>query len=463
MGSRVTKRKPRPDDLAHITEDLRGLAVHVSEVVKDPDNLRLHSARSIEGVRGSLAKFTQRKNVVVNRRTGVIEAGNGTLDALLANGREWVAVAWVDDDPVTAAAYAIADNRTAELSEWDAPNLRLKIEALDGFEVPGVDLDWLDGLGTGPEPPEPEPAPDVEPIAPPAKPRSESGQVYQLGQHRLICGDCRDPDSWQALIGAEKVNVVFTSPPYASQRKYDESSGFRPVKPEDYVEWWTPIQEHVARHLAADGSFFVNIKEHCEDGQRVLYVKDLTLAHVRLWGWRFVDEFCWTRSGVPGGWSNRFKNGWEPVFHFCRQQQIKLRAENVLRDSRWSFDYSPDNAVSGSGSGLLGSAKKNYGKADGQARPSNVLAITTGGPTVTGQHSAEFPVGLPESFVKAFSDKGDLVVDPFLGSGTTMIAAARHGRRCFGMEVSAAYCDVIRKRWGDWARSAGVEPGKDAL
>jgi len=94
-----------------------------------------------------------------------------------------------------------------------------------------------------------------------------------------------------------------------------------------------------------------NIKEHAGDGERSLYVKDLVLAHRRLWGWRFVDEFCWrkTDNGVPGGWGNRFKNAWEPVFHFCRQPEIKFRPTAVGHVSEDCFDYSPSNPKSTSG------------------------------------------------------------------------------------------------------------------
>ena len=93
-----------------------------------------------------------------------------------------------------------------------------------------------------------------------------------------------------------------------------------------------------------------------EDGQRLLYVKELTIAHVLQWGWRFVDEFCWrkTDNGVPGGWGNRFKNAWEPIHHFYRQREIKFRPEAVGHLSDGCFDYSPDTPESNSGSGLLG-------------------------------------------------------------------------------------------------------------
>ena len=197
-----------------------------------------------------------------------------------------------------------------------------------------------------------------------------------------------------------------------------------------------------------------NIKEHAGDGERSLYVKDLVLAHRRLWGWRFVDEFCWrkTDNGVPGGWGNRFKNAWEPVFHFCRQPEIKFRPTAVGHVSEDCFDYSPSNPKSTSGSGLLGTgargcaagqpgADDNDGRFTGIARPSNVIEVKT--ESSQGSHSAPFPRALVEFFVKAFSDAGDIVYDPFLGSGSTMAAAHVLGRNGYGCEISPAYCDVI--------------------
>jgi DNA modification methylase len=223
------------------------------------------------------------------------------------------------------------------------------------------------------------------------------------------------------------------------------------------VEWYRTVAENVGKILAPDGSYFLNVKPHAEDGERHLYVKDLVIAHKRQWGWRFVDEFCWrkTDDGVPGGWGNRFKNAWEPVFHFCRQPEIKFRPKAVGHVSADCFDYSPNNPKSTSGSGLLGTGargsaagKLGAGDDDGRfrgiARPSNVLEVKS--ESSQGSHSAPFPRGLVEFFVKAFTDAGDVVFDPFLGSGTSMAAAHVLGRNGYGCEISPAYCDVALRR-----------------
>ena len=268
----------------------------------------------------------------------------------------------------------------------------------------------------------------------------------QIQGNRLLCGDSRDCAAIERLFGAARATVAVTSPPYASQRKYDESSGFQPIAPDAYVEWFRDVAANIQAILAEDGSYFLNIKEHCEDGQRHLYVKDLTIAHVREWGWRLVDEFCWRNkcNGVPGGWNNRFKNAWEPVFHFAMQPAIKFRAAAVSAPSDDVFEYSPANPKAASGSGLLGSGqRKNQGA--GMARPSNVIEAAA--ESGQGDHSAPFPVALVEFFIQAFSDAGDIVFDPFLGSGTTLVAAEKNGRIGYGTEISPGYCDVIITRY----------------
>jgi site-specific DNA-methyltransferase (adenine-specific) len=277
------------------------------------------------------------------------------------------------------------------------------------------------------------------------------------GTHRLLCGDARNREDVERLFAGAKANVVITSPPYASQRTYDESSEFRPIPPDQYVEWFRDVAANIAAVLAPGGSFFLNLKEHADDGQRSLYVKDLTLAHVRQWGWRFVDELCWrkTDNGVPGGWPNRFKNAWEPIFHFTRDVTIKFNPDAVSHRSDDCFDYSPNNPKSTSGSGLLGtgargSAASKPGTSDGDgrhfglARPSNVIEAKS--ESGQGSHSAPFPRALVEFFVKAFSDRGDIVFDCFMGSGTSLAAAHVLDRCGYGCEISPAYCDVIVRR-----------------
>lgn len=292
---------------------------------------------------------------------------------------------------------------------------------------------------------EPAPDPSAELLE---KWKVQRGQLWAIGQHRLLCGDCREPADVARLMGGERVNVAFTSPPYASQRKYDESSGFKPIHPDKFVEWFEAVQANVSSVLASDGSWFVNIKEHCDDGQRSLYVKDLTIAHVRRWGWRFVDELLWLKNGMPGLFGERLRNAFEPVFHFTKGPKCKTRFASVAHKS----DTVPTGSVGGNAA-MQGKGDPLRGRGDGMALPDNTIKASADGAGV-GEHAARFPVALPEFFIKAFSDAGDTIMDPFCGSGTTIVAAHRLGRRGFGVELSPAYCAVILERLS----ALGLEP-----
>jgi hypothetical protein len=144
----------------------------------------------------------------------------------------------------------------------------------------------------------------------PVNPASRAGDLWAIGKHRLVCGDCWDAGTVAQLLDGARANVAITSPPYAAQREYDPASGFTPIPPDEYVAWYRAVAAVLESVLASYDSYFLNIKEHSEDGERSLCVKDLVIAHRRQWGWRFMDEFCWrnTANGVPGKWPNPLKN-----------------------------------------------------------------------------------------------------------------------------------------------------------
>lgn len=364
-------------------------------------------------------------------------------------------------DEAEANAYALADNRLNEEAEWDSDVLAEVIAELRGQDATLlIDTGFSDreirdlleparggsteaDAGDGPAAPE---ASD----ALLAKWSCSAGDLWIIegahGAHRLLCGDCRRPEDVARLVGNDPINLAFTSPPYADRRRYDESSEFKPIAPDEYVDWFEAVQANVKRHLAPDGSWLVNIRAHSEGGERHLYVTDLLVAHKRRWGWCFIDDLVWVRAGVPGIWPNRFKNAWEPIFQFALSPKIKFRPEAVSVESKHAFKYDPSYAQdSASGSGLLGKEHR-AGFEHGMARPSNVLEIGSGGSQVTGSHPAEFPVGLPRWFLLAYSDPGDIAYEPFAGSGTTLLAAEQTGRLGRGMEISPRYCAVILER-----------------
>lgn len=441
-------------------------------------NARTHSPEQVAQIAASIVEFGFVNPILVDTNAGII-AGHGRLLAARKLGLGECPVVVLDHLSETQRrAYIIADNKLAQNAGWDDATLAAELADL---EAEGMDLalvgfsdEELRELMSKDDHPEAaaESGEDEVPEAP-VNPVTRPGDVWVIGPHKVVCGDCRDLAVVSRLLNAgqkdaRQINVAITSPPYASQRAYDPTSGFRPIPPEEYVAWYADVAGNVAAILAADGSYFLNIKEHADGGERSLYVKDLVLAHKRQWGWRFIDELCWrkTDDGVPGGWGNRFKNAWEPVFHFSREAKIKFHPRAVGHWSDDCFDYSPNNPKSTSGSGLLGTGPRGAaadrgrnqrawetshqnlqnteGRHGGIARPSNVIEIKS--ESSQGSHSAPFPRALVEFFVKAYSDDGDVIFDPFMGSGTTIAAAAGLGRIGVGCELSPAYCDVIVHR-----------------
>jgi DNA modification methylase len=451
---------------------------------------------NVDLILDSLRANGQYKPLTVRRKGDdlIILAGNHTFLALLrheesgrdacadwelANDRPCQLCITVDPDDPTALAHIIecddatatrinlVDNKSADDGTYDQEALAALLTALEddlvgsGFELSEAELfasGAVSDVGSelvhtdvpGGLPVDGDAYTEAETPSVPDAPKTavtKRGDVWLLGPHRIMCGDCRDDADVDRLLNGAEVNLAFTSPPYASQRDYDEESGFKPVPPDDYVEWFAPVAANVKRVLADDGSWFVNIKEHCDGGQRNLYVKDLTLAHARLWGWAFVDEFAWTRSGVPGSWPNRFKNGWEPVFHFSVRGSIKFRPHAVGHASEDVF-HEGGRVSNTNRTGNVGWHGGDVERVYGVALPSNVIHLHTNPAAMQGaDHPAAYPVGLPQFFIRAYTDPGDTVYDPFMGSGSTLLAADREDRVAYGMEISPKYVDVICKRY----------------
>src|ERR1039458_5708555 len=295
----------------------------LSRLIPWAKNARTHSDAQVAQIAGSIAAFGFNAPILIDSKGNII-AGHGRYLAALKLGLEMVPVVVLDHlSEIQKRAYILADNKLAELGGYDDEllasqlaelrdaNIDLQLLGFNDDELWGLLADADRGFEAGADAEEEIPALPVEPV-------TRAADSWCVGRHRLICGDCRDRDAVARLFDGAQASMVFTSPPYATQREYDPESGFTPVPPEAYCDWFRVVAANIATVLAPDGSYFLNIKEHADGGQRSLYVKDLLIAHVRQWGWWFIDELCWrkTDNGVPGGWGNRFKNAWEPVFHF---------------------------------------------------------------------------------------------------------------------------------------------------
>jgi site-specific DNA-methyltransferase (adenine-specific)/site-specific DNA-methyltransferase (cytosine-N4-specific) len=246
-------------------------------------------------------------------------------------------------------------------------------------------------------------------------------------------------------IAENSVDLIITSPPYADQRK--ETYGGVPAN--NYVKWFLPITQELLRVLKPTGTFILNIKERVINGERSTYVLELILE-MKKQGWLWTEEFIWHKKNCyPGKWPNRFRDAWERLLQFNKNRQFNMYQESVMVPmGDWAkmrlkklsdTDNIRDNSKVGSGFG------KNISNWVGRemAYPTNVVHLAT--ECGNKNHSAAFPEELPTWFIKLFTKEHDVVMDPFMGSGTTIFAAQKLKRNSIGIEIIEDYYREVEK------------------
>jgi site-specific DNA-methyltransferase (adenine-specific) len=260
-----------------------------------------------------------------------------------------------------------------------------------------------------------------------------------LELNKIYLGDCKEI---LKTIPDGKIDLIVTSPPYADNRK--STYGGIPIK--GYVDWFLPISLELKRVLNPTGSFILNIKERAVNGERQTYVIELILE-MKKQGWLWTEEYIWHKKNCyPGKWKNRFRDAWERCLQFNKQKKFKMFQEEVMvpmgkwknkRLSRLSqTDWERDVSKVGSGFG------KNVSNWLGRslAYPTNVLYLAT--ECSNRNHSAAFPIALPTWFIKLFTEEGDVVLDPFMGVGTTALACINLNRKYVGIELKKEYYEL---------------------
>ncbi len=375
---------------------MRTERVTVASLLFDPANVRKHGERNLDAIKASLARFGQQKPIVVDG-DGIVRAGNGTLMAAKSLGWDEIEIVRTNLRGSEATAYAIADNRTAELAEWDEGALAEQLAALQIDDealaaATGFDASEIERMALPVEVVEDD-VPEV-----PVDPITKPGDLWLLGEHRVLCGDSMDRDAIARLYGGDSVDYILTDPPYCSGG-FQESKrtigstqatiGTAIARDNLTTEGLSNLIEASIGRLPCDGACYV----FC-DWRQIFAIRKA----VEPLGYQYRALLIWDKGnpGMGGPWRHAYEMCY---FGTKRKEPPTGKSGDIIRCNRSGNEH----------------------------------------------HTTEKPVQLISAIID--NTMGTSIADPFLGSGTTLISAEQLGRKCYGMEISPAYCDVIVKRW----------------
>jgi DNA modification methylase len=327
--------------------------------------------------------------------------------------------------------YRILANKTGERAEWDLNKLEIE---LDGLDFEGYDFDF-DGI----EIENNEPAEVVEDDyneEPPAEPKAKLGDIYQLGSHRLICGDSTDPAVIDRLMDGVKADMLFTSPPYSDMREYNGGKDLSVSNISKFIGAYKPYTDYQCVNLG------IQRKNH-----EIVQYWDEYIAKARECGYKLLAWNVWDKMecGSIGQQSAFFPIRHEWIFVFGtefyeinltqqkKSQSITAKGSPKGTNTRRQADGSLRRSSRGDRSHPLKQMESVL-----QLTPVKVHDI---------DHPAPFPVQLPAEYIKAMTDEGGTVIEPFGGSGSTLIACEQLNRKCYMVELDPKYVSVILQRY----------------
>ena len=435
-----------------MTEQLRVEYRKIETLIPFARNPRTHSEAQIAKLASSIVEFGWTQPILVDGANGII-AGHGRLAA--ARKLDLLEVPVIELGHLTPAqkrAYVIADNRLALDAGWDEELLSLELAELSesGYDLTmtGFSNEEIEELLVGAEQAFEEEsssdskddAADDVPEAP-SNPVSRPGDVWQIGAHRVICGDATDPGVVRTLMAGEQAALCFTSPPYGNQRDYTNT-----------IIDWDALMRGVFANLpmAANGQVLVNLGLiHRE--QEVIPYWDGWLDWMRTQGWRRFAWYVWDQGpGLPGDWNGRLAPSFEFVFHFNRQaRQANKIVPCKFAGQETHLRKDGSSTAMRKADGTIGGWTAAGQPTQETKIPDSVIRIMRHKGKI-GQdidHPAVFPVALPQFILESYTDAGELVFEPFCGSGTTLLAAERTGRKVRATEIAPEYVDVAVKRF----------------
>ncbi len=406
-----------------MTAELAVEYIAVADLIPYAANSRTHSDEQIAQISSSIRAFGFTNPILISDENDII-AGHGRMLAAHRAGLESVPCIRLGHlTEVQRRAYVIADNRLALNAGWDTKMLELEVEALKeeefDLELLGFDDKELDAL-LNPEVGPAEGLTDPDAVPEHVETRCKPGDLWALGGHRLLCGDSTDVLQVERLMCGEKADICFTSPPYNCGKSPEDQKAKYLNDADDRS------QDEFADFLGSALSL------------------SLTAADFAFFN---LQQLASNKSALAD-WLHRFKGQHADTLIWDKVTSAPAFLDNIL-NSRFEFVF----CFSETGT-------RRIGKSRFRGTIDNIFALNPRSePKATKLHGAVFPVALAEKFITDFAEPTRGVYEPFTGSGSTLIACEKTGRRCFGMEIDPKYCDVILARWEAFTgKTAVIEP-----
>lgn len=339
-------------------------------------------------------------------------------------------------------AYRLADNKTGEFAEWDLDLLNLELEDLNFTDIDMSDFGFDLDLEDEEEPKEVEEDDFEEEL--PEEPKAKLGDIYQLGNHRLMCGSSTNEADVAKLIDGEKARVLFTSPPYSDMREYEGGKNLDVANVAKFISAYRDYTNYQCVNLGIQRK---NNEIYPYWDEYILKAKE---CGYKLLSWNVWDK---TMCGSIGQQSAFIPIRHEWIFVFGTEV---YEINKTWEKKEGSINISKKHVLKRQTDGTtapvsIGDTSSKYKKME------SVIQRTPEQGRIRSEHPAVFPVGLPSEYIQAMTDKNDIVIEPFCGSGTTLIACEQLGRRCYGMELEPKYVDVIINRWEQFTGEKAIK------
>ena len=382
---------------------------------------------AVKYVAESIKHFGFKVPIVIDKQ-GIIVAGHTRYKA--AKKLKMKAVPCIVADDLTddqVKAFRLADNKVAEKAEWDFDLLSSELDELFDFDM------TVFGFEDQEEDKPIEVVEDDFTGGVPEEPKAKLGDIYQLGRHRLMCGSSTSAENIKALMNGEKAKMLFTSPPYSDMREYEGGKDLSVNNIATFIQAYRDYTDYQCVNL---GIQFRNyeVNQYWDE-----YIEIARNCGYKLLSWNVWDKLT---CGSIGQQKAFFPTRHEWIFVFGtmpfdinqtwekKPESIKGNRKRKVRQVDGSFDVTN-----------TGDMTNKY------KRMESILQLLSEHGAIRSLHPATFPVGLPSEYIQAMTDAGDIVIEPFCGSGTTLIACEQTDRACYCMELEPKYVDVIIGRW----------------